>query len=657
MPFVEGDSLRDRLQREAQLPLADALRIAGEVADALAYAHAHDIVHRDIKPENILFSGGHAVVADFGIARAISSAAYMSPEQASGDPQLDGRSDVYSLGCVLCEMLAGQIPFAGPTPQAIMVRRLLEPVPPLRSLRDTVPEGVECAVTRALARAPADRFRTAAELRDALQAAVAPEPSGPVAARAGPPAPPAHSIAVLPLVNMSSERDNEYFSDGMTEELINVLAKIPGLRVAARTSAFAFKGKDQDVRRVGEQLGVATVLEGSVRRAGPRMRLTAQLINVADGYHLWSETYDREVADVFAVQDEIARTIVGALRVRLTGGADATLVQPQTADIEAYQLYLKGRYFWNKRTHENFWKAVELFQAAVRRDPDYALAYSGLADAYQSLGLSLVTGSVAPNEVQPRARAAALKALEIDEGLAEGHTSLACAKLTFDWDVPGAEREFRRAIELNPSYGHAHHWYSHALVSTRRFDESLAESRRALELESLSLVMNAHLGWHYFYARRFDDAIAQLHATLEMDPNWAYALYYLGLSYEQKGMYDEAADALRRALAVLPGALALQTDLGHVLAAAGRPGEARATLEALRARAASGYVPSFYFARLHEALGQTDQAFEALHLATEERFDHMLALGVDPRWDPLRSDPRFSALLDRVGIERGVAVR
>ena len=393
MPYVEGESLRGRLNRERQLPLEDALHITGEVADALDYAHSHDVLHRDIKPENILFQSGHAVVSDFGIARALGVAGvsrvtgtgiavgtpgYMSPEQAAGVEQPDGRSDVYSLGCVLYEMLAGDPPFTGWSAGAILARQAAGPVPRLRTVRDTVPDWVEQAVTRALAKAPADRFATAADLIAALIKPTTVTVAEPAAALVQPPAA-ANSIAVLPFLNMSADPDNEYFSDGMTEEIVHALSAVGSLRVASRTSSFAFKGATQNIRTIGEKLQVRTVLEGSVRRADTKLRVTAQLINAADGFHLWSATYEREMKDVFAIQDEIARAIVTALKLKLKDEPSLALVEPRTANVEAYALYLKARYFWRRKSASGLKKGIEYFQQAIAVDPGYSLAYAGFA--------------------------------------------------------------------------------------------------------------------------------------------------------------------------------------------------------------------------------------------------------------------------------------
>ena len=387
MPFVDGESLRDRLTREKQLPVDDAVLIARDVAAALDYAHRHQVVHRDIKPENVMLHEGEALVTDFGIAKAISVAggesltqtgvavgtpAYMSPEQASGEGEPDGRSDVYSLGCMLYEMLAGVAPFTGPTAQAIITKRFTEPVPSIRAARATVPESVEQAVTKALARVPADRYATASQLAQALVGSGTTPPGVvPVSHSA---APTVKSIAVLPFADMSPQRDQEYFCEGMAEEIINALSKIQALQVASRSSAFAFKGQNQDIRKVGSQLGVGTVLEGSVRKAGNKLRITAQLVNVTNGYHLWSESYSRDLEDVFEVQEEIAQNIVRALRVMLTEEEKRAIEKLPTADVQAYDFYLRGRQYFHQWRKKGVEYARRMFERAMEIDPSYALA-------------------------------------------------------------------------------------------------------------------------------------------------------------------------------------------------------------------------------------------------------------------------------------------
>src|SRR5688572_20542154 len=470
MPNMEGRSLRERLDTERQLPIDEALRITREVASALDYAHRQRVVHRDIKPENILFHEGNSMVADFGIGKALTGAAgvtqaglaigtpaYMSPEQAGGE-DIDGRSDIYSLGCVLYEMLSGEVPFTGPTPQAIMSKRFLSPVPHVKAMRD-VPDGLDAVVTRSLARSPVDRFQTSGEFAAALRPATATHRTPPGAERS---APAAKAIAVLPLSNMSADPENEYFSDGMTEEIINALAKVPGMQVASRTSCFAFKGKEVDVREIGEKLGVSSVLEGSVRKVGNRVRITAQLINVADGYHLWSETYDRQLEDVFAIQDEISRAIVDALKLRLGKDAD-TLVAP-TKNIEAYTLYLKGRFVFNKDTEPSTRKALDFFQQSLLQDPDYARSYAGIADCWTQLADDFVV----PDDAYPRAKAAALRALEHDPDLVDALTSVGKVLCWYEWDFAGSEQRLRRAVSLNDNYAEAHWAFGSVLPTVGR---------------------------------------------------------------------------------------------------------------------------------------------------------------------------------------------
>ncbi|HEY7681661.1 MAG TPA: protein kinase, partial [Gemmatimonadales bacterium] len=480
MPYVEGETLRSRLLREQQLPVDDALRITREVADALHYAHQHGVIHRDIKPENILLSGPHAVVADFGIARALAPESderltesgfslgtpqYMSPEQALAERDLGPRTDIYSLGCVLYEMLTGEPPYTGPTPQAVIAKRLSEPVPHLRTGRE-VPPALERAVTRALARLPADRFGTAAEFAAAIQPARLAESvstrdtlsktrlrlpaaigialvllalGGYAAFRWMKPTgvAPLASAAVLPFVDLSPQKDQEYFSDGLTEELITALSQVPGLRVPARTSSFQFKGQNPDVHEVGRKLDVGAVLEGSVRKSGNRLRVSAQLINVKDGYQLWSESYDRDLADVFAVQEDVARSIVGALRVRLAPARDSALAIRPTADLEAYDLYLKGRFAWNQRNGPALQDAVRYLEQAVTRDSTFARAWAALADAY-ILVVPYAGGS--PADTWRKAQRAAGTALALDSTSAEAYTSLGYGNMIYAWNWPAAEQ-------------------------------------------------------------------------------------------------------------------------------------------------------------------------------------------------------------------------
>jgi serine/threonine-protein kinase len=662
MPYVEGVSLRGRLIRERPLPIEDALRITREVADALDYAHKRDVVHRDIKPENILFQTGHAVVSDFGIARAINMAGkgrmtgtgiavgtpgYMSPEQASGVDQVDGRSDVYSLGCVLFEMLAGDPPFPGWSAQAVLARQLLEPLPRIRTFRDTVPEWLEQAVTRALAHTAVDRFAGAAELITALT-----KPSSVTVAEPAPPRyrmtpAPEHSIAVLPFVNLSADPENGYFCDGMTEEILNALSALPSLRVASRTSSFVFKGASQDIRTIGDQLRVRAVLEGSVRRADTKLRVTAQLINVEDGFHLWSNTYDREMKDVFAVQDEIARAIVNALKVNLGTKHDAPLVEPHTDNLDAYALYVKARYFWRRKSASAFKKCIEYFEQAIALDPCYSLAYAGLADSYITLGY---WNYLPPQHVFPRAKAAADAAVGSDESLAEAHTSRGCVSMLYDWDWPSAEREFLRAIQLKERYGTAHFWYACYLWAMGRTAESVNQASRAKALAPMSPVANANLGWALYFGRRYDEAITQCSKALELDAHYVMMHTVLGQAYLATSRYEEAIGALQSAVRFSGGAAFTTSALGHAYGKGGKRREAKQILQDLQHPSVAEYVSPFCVALVYTGLGDEDQALAWLDRAYEERSHWLVYAKVWPLLDDLRSNARFAALLGRVGL-------
>ena len=657
MPYAGCETLRDRLRREGALPIDSALRITRAVATALAYAHRHDVIHRDIKPENILLQEGEPVVADFGVATAISAAggeniyvtdrgfvvgtpAYMSPEQASADRDLDGRSDLYSLACVLFEMLTGQPPFSGSSARATMARHAIEPAPPIRSLRPTVPLAVELALQRALAKSPDERFATMAEFCDAL---VTPSPVmlPPVAG------PESRAIAVLPFVNASADPDNEYFSDGMTDELITALTKVEGLRVASRTSVFALKHVREDVRSLGARLDVSAILEGTVRKAGNRLRITVQLTNVADGRTLWSERYDREMADVFAIQDEIAGTIVRTLRSTLLGDlGDPTPVR-YTRNVRAYSLYLKGRYWWNRRTQADIAEGIRYFEQAIAEDPDYALAYSGLADSY-ALDLDYRGAPVA--EGMERAKSEARRAIQLDDSLAEAHTSLGWVTFIYDWDWVTAEREFRRAIELNPRYSTARQWYAWNLLAMGRFDEALSEGRVAVDLDPASVSIRRSLGWLQYYCRQHDAALENLRRALTMDPTAEETHRLLGLVYMQTGKYDDAAAAFRESIANSSNAVLAFAGLGHVAALRGRPDEARAVLDELQKRARTQYVSPVAMVGLQARLGENDAAFEELDRAYAERRGWLTYLRIEPLLDGLRGDPRFQRLLERMRL-------
>ncbi|MGH7518074.1 MAG: protein kinase domain-containing protein [Gemmatimonadales bacterium] len=691
MPYVEGESLRDRLRREIQLPVNEAVRLAAEVADALDYAHRHGVVHRDIKPENILLEETHALVADFGVARAVDVAgegkltetglalgtpAYMSPEQASAGA-VDARSDIYALGCVLYEMLAGEPPFTGPTPQAIIAKRFSEAVPSIHRLRDTVPPAVERAVSKALSKVPADRFSSAAQFAQAL-AVVEAEPTVPatrvadrhrrprrrlIAAaataavalaavvavvRAGrDDRSPIKSVAVLPLANLSGDPEQEYLADGMTDALIARLARVRALRVMSRTSVMQYKGARTPLPEIAQALRVDAVVEGSVQTAGDRVRVTAQLIDARTERHLWVETYEEELSDVLRLESRIAQSVADEIRIAVTPVERTQLARSAPVNPEVYQLYLRGRYFWNKRDEEGVKKSLDYFRQALDRDSTYAPAFAGIADAY----LTLYDYEYLPAaEAAAKARAAAERARALDEGLAAAHNSLAHLSL-HDWQWAAAERGFQRAIELDPSYVPAHHWYALCLTAVGRVEEAVAAIRRAQELDPLSIRINADVGMALHAAGRYDEAIEQERRTLELDSTSRVARWIQGMAYEQKGMLEEAKRSYSVALARSPGNSNFLASLAHAHAVAGEKEAARAILDTLKAQASKGEASPFFLALVHAGLGETDLAFRWLEKAYEERSGSVRYLKVERRLDPLRSDPRFADLLKKVNLE------
>ena len=655
-PYVTGGSLRDRMTRERQLPVRDALRIAQEVGTALDYAHRNGFVHRDVKPENILFADGQAVLADFGVARAygardadpdaetvteagmaLGTPAYMSPEQASGDRELGTPSDVYSLACVVYEMLAGEPPLLGVSARATIAKQVTETPRPIRVLRPEVPPGTEQALAKALSKAPEERQASVAEFAEELQ-------------REGYDGMHLHmavsrTIAVLPFVNASPDPDNEYLSDGITDELIDALAKVEGLRVASRSSVFALKGKPQDVRATGALLGASEVLEGTVRKAGDRLRITAQLSSAADGRLLWSQRYDRTLHDVFAIQDELARTIVDTLRVTSFADLAAQPARRYTTSVAAYGLYLQGRFAWNKRSQEGVLQAIQFFERAIAEDPQYALAYTGLSDAY---ALQLDYRSVPVAEGFARAKHYARKALELDETLPEAHASLAWVLFVYDWRWDDARHEFLRSIALDPQYATAHQWFAFLLASRRRLDEALVEGHTAQELDSTSVSVRRTLGWLYFYARRFEQARYHLGRAVAMNPAAEETYRVLGLALAIEGQVDEAVRVLRDAV-TMPGAGTYTVaTLGYALARAGRRREAEGLLADLDARRQRDYVSPVALATLHIGLGQVESALDWAERAHEERRGWLAYLDVNPLLDPLRAHPRFEALAARM---------
>ncbi len=647
MPHVEGESLRQRLNRQIQLPIEDALRFTEQVASALDYAHRHDVIHRDIKPENILLHEGEAVVTDFGIALAVTVAggdrltetglslgtpAYMSPEQVAGDRDVDGRSDIYSLACVLYEMLAGDPPFTGATPQVILARHVTDPAPPITTARSAAPAPVAAALAKALGKARTDRFDSAHAFSEALR-------TGPKEAE-----PDLKSIAVLPFANLSPDPENEYFSDGMTEEIINALVHVEDLHVASRSSSFAFKGLAPDITEVGAKLKVATVLEGSVRASGDRLRITAQLIKVADGYHLWSERYDRRMKDVFDIQDEIAHAIVEALRVRLLGGDGTRLPKRGTQDLEAYHLYLKGRHHWLQRG-ETLSRCIPLFEQAIEKDPHYAQPHAGLADAYSILGFY---GFVPSLVAYSKARTAAERAVALDEELAEAHYSLGLSEMYYGWDMDAAASEFSRSVELNPTMALARVWLAQVYAVLGRVVESAAEAERGQELEPISPIINAMAGMAHYLAGRFVRAREAAQRALEIDATLGIAHWVTGLAATAESKYGDAVNAFESAASYTDRSPMMLMYLGGAYALSGRETDAREILAELEHRSEHGAISTGFASLVHLCLGELDLALGQLQRAFEERFPCVWSWSTSaPGWPLPHSDSRLVLLWDR----------
>jgi serine/threonine protein kinase/tetratricopeptide (TPR) repeat protein len=649
MPRIEGESLRQRLHREKQLSIDEALRLTLQVAAALHYAHGRGLVHRDIKPENILLHEGEAMVTDFGVAWAASAAGerltatgltlgtpeYMSPEQAAGEATLDARSDVYSLGCVLYELLAGEPPYTGITAQAVIAKRFTDPVPAVRRLRPAVPPAMEQALMRALAPVPADRFDSAEAFAIAL---TAPAPAQPRL----------RSVAVLPFANFSTDPENEFFADGITDDVIAHLSKIRSLKVISRTSVMPFKKREQSLREIGAKLDVATLLEGSVRRAGSRVRVVAQLIDAETDRHLWAETYDRDLTDIFAIQTDVALHIAHALEAELSSEEKRRVRKQPTDDLEAYRLYVVGQQCLTRWTQEGIDKGIEYLEQAVARDPDYALAYAALGYVYTDMGLG-VAGALPPDEAFRRAKAAVGRALEIDPGLAEAHAVMGYLKCGSDFDWPGAEAEFKRAIELNPNSGNAYDYYGLMLAALERYDEALVMQQRAHELDPL-VHRGTDIATTLLRAGRYDEALHFITRVLDVDPHYGLGHATLGWTYFLNGVRDQGIAELQKAVSLSPDSTIYLAQLGEALGMAGRMEEAQEVLRRLDELSKQRYVSPYHMAYIYTGLGEHERALDFLERAYEERAGAVFGIKGSFLFTPLRPHPRFTALLRKMNL-------
>jgi serine/threonine-protein kinase len=705
MELVRGRTLKEVIPRKG-LPTGELLALAVPMVEAVSVAHEQGITHRDLKPDNIMVTpDGRVKILDLGLAMAkplepvttrsevttsidetglmIGTAAYMSPEQIEGR-RLDHRSDIFALGVILYEMATGQRPFRGTSSLEVISSILHDTPPPLSDLNLLHSHELDRVVRHSLVKDRERRYQTAKDVRNDLDELKREMESGIAQAgrrrlptRRAPyvlgiavimavigllsmdalrnrwgerrVVPRKNSVAVLPLKNLSPDPENEYFSDGVTEDIAAQLAKVGDLHIIAGASASRYKDRRSSATEIGSALGVATVLDGSVRRDRDRIRIVSQLLDGHTGEQLWSATYDRELKDIFAIQADVSREIAVALKGELSS-ADAEVLRARRAqDLDAFDLYLKGRYYWNMRSSDGLKRSIQYFQAAIDRDPGYALAYAGLADAYNLLG---VYGVISRAEAGARASAAASKALALDESLAEAHASLALVhQERFEWDA--AEREFKRALELRPAYATAHHWYAAYLAGHGRAPDAMIEIRRALALDPLSLSIKAQLAAILILARRYDEAIVQLEQALQMDPSFAMAHIMLAEAYAHKGAYDRALDEVDRARALEGGSTDLHATVGYILALANRRAEAQRIAGELVERdrkkeegAAGGA------AVIYAGLGENDRAFEWLNRARELRDPLIGYLKVDPKFDKLRDDPRFDQLLDSVGLAR-----
>jgi eukaryotic-like serine/threonine-protein kinase len=682
MEYVDGELLSNRIDRRT-LPTRDVIDIAIQIGDALDEAHSLGIIHRDVKSSNLIVTErGLVKMLDFGLVKMMQGAnwldsndptvaiggqtavgvvlgtvSYMSPEQALGK-DLDQRSDIFSQGVVMYEMLTGRLPFEGASATEIIDGIIhKEPIPIARFNYDVPPE-LERIVRKCMEKDRDRRYHAAREASIDLRNLRRDSDTG-VETSAGSlrksqttrrvrSRKTVDSLAILPLINAGDDPDTEYLSDGITESIINNLSQFPKLRVMARSTVFRYKGREVDPQRVGQELGVRATLSGRVLQRGDQLIIKAELVDTDDGSHLWGEQYSRNLSDIFTIEGEISKEISEKLRLKLSGAEKKQLTKRYTENTAAYQHYLKGRFYWNKRTKEGLAKGIEYFQQAIVSDPGYALAYAGLADSYNIL---VSYSALAPHDAFPKAKAAAARALEIDNKLAEAHTAMAFVRFGYDWDWTEAEKGFTRAIELNPGYSFAHNFYSVLLAARQRFDEAFEQTTYAQQLDPLSLPINTNLGWLMYLARRYDDAIKQYKKTIDLDAGFALAHRRLAQTYEQAQRYVEADAEYQKASALSGEDVELISARGHFYAIVGETKKANDVLKKLEDLATRRYVPSYLIARVYLGFGNHDRVFELMEKAREERYGYLAYLEVEPMFDVIRNDPRFEELIRRAGLK------
>jgi eukaryotic-like serine/threonine-protein kinase len=676
MELVQGRSLREVMRDGVPLGLDRALSVATQIAEGLACAHSAGVVHRDLKPGNVMMTGDDTVkILDFGVAKffkpkweqelattareitsgmTVGTIGYMSPEQALGK-NLDARADLFALGVMLFEMATGRPPFEGDTPAAVFDQLLnRNPVSPL-ALNPDLPPLFATIIDKALEKDPERRYRSAddflGDLRRIDSSDLRPRGSAALRGLSGirmgvPTGPMAPSIVVLPFVDMSPGRDQEYFCHGITEEIINALTKVPGLRVISRTSAFAFQGKDLDVTEIGRRLKVGTALEGSVRKAGDKVRITAQLVNAEEGYQLWSRRFDRELPDVFAIQDEIAATIMNELRLQFGGVPSA---KQGSFDVLAHDAYLRGMYALNKWTPDSMRLAIAEFREAMARDAGFAPAYVALAEG--TIWLYSGLGVVAARDAVPQARWAIEKALELDPSLAAAHKVRGLIAMNHDWDRKGAEEAITRALQLGPGAAAGHLWNAWRLaLLERQHDQALLELHEAERLDPLDLQVKTLIGYVHYFHRDVDRAIEQFERVLALEPSFAFAHYALGDACTQRGEYERAVSEFNRSIELAGRSVNHIGVLGYALGRSGNHARANEHLQELTARAAHGYVAPMWIAMVHLGLGDLESCFRCLDRAFEERDGSLILITAAGEFDPVREDDRFKSLLERMGL-------